>query len=103
MQEGETEATSPSEAWSPGDNSNINKHNTNSWNNEKTTINNRKLHNAWEDTEFEPLDETPGANNRLEEARKRQEERKLLRQKQLEARKATRNIGGPMKLGVKKM
>lgn len=41
--------------------------------------------------------------NRLEEARKKREERKLQRQKELEARRATRVTGGPMKLGAKKM
>lgn len=45
------------------------------------------------------------SNLRFEEAKKKREERKLLRQKELEARKATRptNTSGPMKLGFKKM
>lgn len=42
--------------------------------------------------------------NKFEEARKKREERKLQRQKELEARRANRNTaGGPMKLGAKKM
>ncbi|PSN48910.1 hypothetical protein C0J52_03481 [Blattella germanica] len=57
---------------------------------------------GWEDTEWEPL-ETGGATNRLEEARKKREERKLQRQKELEARRATKLTGGPMKLGTKKI
>lgn len=79
--------TSPSEAWSPGENE----------------INNRKAHSGWEDTEFEPLDETLNSNPKLEEARKKREERKLMRQKELEARRAGKTTGGPMKLGAKKM
>jgi SCY1-like protein 1 len=43
------------------------------------------------------------ASSRLEEARKKREERKLQRQKELEARRATKLTGGPMKLGTKKM
>lgn len=58
---------------------------------------------SWEDTEWEPLEETGGASSRLEEARKKREERKLQRQKELEARRATRLTGGPMKLGTKKI
>lgn len=54
--------------------------------------------------EFEPLDEHAAATNpKLEEARKKREERKLLRQKELESRRASRTTGGPMKLGAKKM
>jgi len=43
------------------------------------------------------------ASSRLEEARKKREERKLQRQKELEARRANKLTGGPMKLGTKKM
>lgn len=43
------------------------------------------------------------ASSRLEEARKKREERKVQRQKELEARRATKLSGGPMKLGTKKM
>ena len=43
------------------------------------------------------------AASRFEEARKKREERKLQRQKELEARRATKLSGGPMKLGTKKI
>nr|CAD7267389.1 unnamed protein product [Timema shepardi] len=62
-----------------------------------------KSQSGWEDTEWEPLGDANGASNRLEEARKKREEKKLLRQKELEARRATRITGGPMKLGAKKV
>lgn len=55
-----------------------------------------------EETEWEPFDETPGSSTKLEEARKRREEKKLQRQKELEARRANRSTG-PMKLGSKKI
>lgn len=46
-------------------------------------------------------------NGKLEDARKKREERKLMRQKEMEARRANRNTtsscGGPMKLGAKKI
>lgn len=58
---------------------------------------------GWEDTEFEPLEETFGVSCKLEDAKKKREERKLMRQKELEARRANRTTGGPMKLGAKKM
>lgn len=61
---------------------------------------------GWDDTEFEPVEETPGANSKLEEARKKREERKLMRQKEMEARRAGKSSGGgggPMKLGAKKI
>lgn len=58
---------------------------------------------SWENTEFEALEETGAASSRLEEARKKREERKLQRQKELEARRASKLTGGPMKLGTKKM
>ena len=57
-------------------------------------------------TEFEPLDEHQSLSNpRLEEAKKKREERKLMRQKEMEARRASKTPGstGPMKLGSKKM
>ncbi|XP_066996416.2 N-terminal kinase-like protein [Anabrus simplex] len=62
-----------------------------------------KGQSGWEETEWEPLEESGGASIRLEEVRKKREERKLQRQKELEARRATRLSGGPMKLGAKKM
>lgn len=71
-----------------------------------STLQNRKMQNNWNDTEFEPLEENPGGNNsKLEEAKKKREERKLMRQKELEARRANRALSGsgPMKLGAKKI
>lgn len=93
--------TSPSEAWSPGDtvpilptDSKQNMHNSHARNRQPN----------WEDRDFEPLEEHPSSGNpKLEEARKKREEKKLLRQKELEARRASRTTGGPMKLGAKKM
>lgn len=58
---------------------------------------------GWDESEFEPLEETAGASVKLEEAKKKREERKLMRQKELEARRTSRSTGGPMKLGAKKM
>lgn len=65
-------------------------------------MNNRKTHSGWEDSEFEPIEES-GQNIKHEEARKKREEKKLMRQKELETRRATRPAAGPMKLGAKKM
>lgn len=57
-----------------------------------------------ESHEFEAVDEHGITGNaKLEEAKKKREERKLLRQKELESRRASRTTGGPMKLGAKKM
>lgn len=106
--------TSPSEPWSAGEFAPVTEDSRGqtrsissyNWNTEGQTVNNRKPQAAWEDTEFEPLDENQGPTNpRLEEARKKREERKLMRQKEMEARRATRTTGGggPMKLGSKKM
>lgn len=105
--EQEAEATSPLEAWNSSDKAPIlpeNKSNV-SWS--QNPINHRHSqshsHN-WEDHEFEPLEENPGSNNsKLEEARKKREEKRLMRQKELEARRATRQTAGPMKLGAKKI
>lgn len=64
----------------------------------------RSPQHAWEESEFESIEENSGPSNaKLEEARKKREERKLMRQKELEARRASRTIGGPMKLGSKKL
>ena len=41
-------------------------------------------------------------NSKLDEARRKREEKKLQRQRELEARRAQRN-SGPMKLGAKKL
>lgn len=88
---------------------------------------NNSMHNAnwnsdsWADGEFEPFDE-PGmgefidhktrskcnplpfflGNSKLDEARRKREEKKLQRQRELEARRAQRATG-PLKLGAKKL
>lgn len=99
--EGECEITN-SDAWSPGDAEPILPDQPASlWT--EGGITNRKVNAGWDDTEFEPLEETPNINPKLEEAKKKREERKLMRQKELEARRAGRNTGGPMKLGAKKI
>jgi SCY1-like protein 1 len=96
--EAEAELTSPSEAWSPGEMTPIIPES------HEHGVSNRKSTNNWGDTEFEPLEEQPNVTNcKLEEAKKKREERKLMRQKELEARRASRSTGGPMKLGAKKM
>ncbi|EDW53400.1 N-terminal kinase-like protein [Drosophila sechellia] len=69
---------------------------------------NNSTHNAnwnsdsWADGEFEPLDESGFGNAKLDEARRKREEKKLQRQRDLEARRAQR-ASGPMKLGAKKL
>ncbi|XP_073816904.1 N-terminal kinase-like protein yata isoform X2 [Musca autumnalis] len=57
---------------------------------------------SWADGEFEPIDEPLTGNPKLDEARRKREEKKLQRQRELEARRAQRN-SGPMKLGAKKL
>nr|XP_015837072.1 PREDICTED: N-terminal kinase-like protein [Tribolium castaneum] len=94
----EAELTSPSEAWSPSDTTPIIPESY------EHGLSNRKSANNWGDSEFEPLEEQPSTTNpKLEEAKKKREERKLMRQKELEARRASRTTGGPMKLGAKKL
>lgn len=56
---------------------------------------------SWADGEFEPIDDALTGNQKLDEARRKREEKKLQRQRELEARRAQR--GGPMKLGAKKL
>nr|CAI5858080.1 unnamed protein product [Callosobruchus analis] len=94
--EAEGDLTSPSEAWSPSDTAPI-------LPSQKNNIINRSPQSHWEDGKIENND--PSHNNsKLEEAKKKREERKLMRQKELEAKRATRVIGGgPMKLGSKKI
>ncbi|KAF4518608.1 hypothetical protein B566_EDAN009857 [Ephemera danica] len=55
---------------------------------------------GWDEGEWEPIDETGAGFNKIEEARKKREEKKLQRQKELEARRANRSGGS--KLGAKK-
>ncbi|KAK9703189.1 Protein kinase domain [Popillia japonica] len=105
--EAEAELASPSDPWVPTteagastSDSPITKAGT-STETQATTLHNRKGSN-WNDTEFEPFEENSGNASRLEEARKKREERKLMRQKELEARRASRT-GGPMKLGAKRI
>nr|CAD7447357.1 unnamed protein product [Timema bartmani] len=110
--------SSPSEGWAatefaPVENSSAKSISTYNWDegegkDEFPELSNRvhgisKSQSGWEDTEWEPLGDASGASSRLEEARKKREEKKLLRQKELEARRATRVTGGPMKLGAKKV
>lgn len=99
IQEGETELNS--DAWSPGETAPIlPDHPASNWT--EAAITNRKPHGGWEDTEFEPwkklLDLT-----QIRGSEKKREERKLMRQKEMEARRAGKNTAGPMKLGAKKV
>ncbi|XP_014372155.2 N-terminal kinase-like protein [Papilio machaon] len=57
---------------------------------------------GWEDTEFEPIEENADENNasKMDEMRRKREERKLQRQREMEARRSARGQG-PMKLGTK--
>ncbi|KAH8312328.1 hypothetical protein KR044_010226 [Drosophila immigrans] len=69
---------------------------------------NNSMHNAnwnsdsWADGEFEPFDDPGSGNSKLEDARRKREEKKLQRQRELEARRAQRATG-PLKLGAKKL
>ncbi|XP_055381077.1 N-terminal kinase-like protein isoform X2 [Condylostylus longicornis] len=70
-----------------------------------THINNTNANwnsDSWADGEFEPIDEPLTGNPKLDEARRKREEKKLQRQRELEARRAQRATG-PMKLGAKKL
>ncbi|KAG5866921.1 hypothetical protein JTB14_013531 [Gonioctena quinquepunctata] len=97
--EAEGELTSPSEAWSPSEVA----PDTETNHAMPSQLNHRSPQKNWEEREFEPVEENPGLNgSKLEEVKKKREERKLLRQKELEARRASRTTGGPMKLGSKK-
>ncbi|CAB3248961.1 unnamed protein product [Arctia plantaginis] len=57
---------------------------------------------GWEDGEFEPIEENVDENNasKMDEMRRKREERKLQRQREMEARRSARGQG-PMKLGTK--
>lgn len=57
---------------------------------------------GWEDGEFEPIEENAHENNasKMDEMRRKREERKLQRQREMEARRSARGQG-PMKLGTK--
>ncbi|XP_075983042.1 N-terminal kinase-like protein yata isoform X1 [Anticarsia gemmatalis] len=108
----EAELASPSETW-----------NNSAWTDPALTINNanatyvrggRLEHRpaahqnsndslgGWEDGEFEPIEENADENNasKMDEMRRKREERKLQRQREMEARRSARGQG-PMKLGTK--
>ncbi|CAG9565364.1 unnamed protein product [Danaus chrysippus] len=104
----EAELVSPSETW-----------NNSSWvepmNNANATyvrgsrLEHRPAHQnsgdslaGWEDGEFEPIEENADENNasKMDELRRKREERKLQRQREMEARRSARGQG-PMKLGTK--
>ncbi|GJQ78354.1 hypothetical protein Trydic_g22181 [Trypoxylus dichotomus] len=106
--EAEAELASPSDPWVPStegtstEQPNAPRPSTSS-DTLETTLHNRKVLN-WNESEFEPLEESPSGPSKLEEAKKKREERKLMRQKELEARRASRaSGGGPMKLGAKRI
>ncbi|CAH1116733.1 unnamed protein product [Phaedon cochleariae] len=100
--EAEAELTSPSEAWSPSEITPIIPPESRA-NHCQSSLNHRNQQ-SWDDHEIETLEEHPGSNyQKLEEAKKKREEKKLMRQKELEARRASRTTGGPMKLGAKKL
>lgn len=69
----------------------------------ESSVVNHRQNTAWEDTEFESVQENSGGNSKLEEAKKKREEKKLMRQKEMEARRAGKTGSGPMKLGAKKI
>uniref|UniRef100_A0A182Q1K3 N-terminal kinase-like protein n=1 Tax=Anopheles farauti TaxID=69004 RepID=A0A182Q1K3_9DIPT len=61
---------------------------------------------GWGDDDFEPLDEPNTGSAKIDEARRKREEKKMQRQRELEAKRAARAGGaggGPMKLGAKKI
>lgn len=108
-EEPEAELASPSDPWVPTDGASEQSSQpaarpSTSTDTQATALHNRKTCN-WNDSEFEPLEENPSGTAKLEEARKKREERKLMRQKELEARRANRTGGGggPMKLGAKRI
>lgn len=84
--------TSPSELWSTNDTQSIIPEHSSA----------TMSPNNWGDNEFVPIDEE-STNQKLEEAKRKREERKLMRQKEMEARRASRGTSGPMKLGARKM
>lgn len=58
-------------------------------------------YDSWADGEFEPIDDGLKINPKLEEAKRKREEKKLQRQHEFEQRRASRP--GPLKLGAKKL
>ncbi|KAJ8672982.1 hypothetical protein QAD02_004243 [Eretmocerus hayati] len=67
-------------------------------------VKNEPLESGWDDSEFQSLDDlqptdtgSPSSrNDKLEEARKKREERKLARQKELEAKRAAKSLNNPL-------
>ncbi|EGK97330.1 AGAP001091-PB [Anopheles gambiae str. PEST] len=60
---------------------------------------------GWGDGEFETLNESSAGNTKMDEARRKREDKKIQRQRELEAKRAhrTSSCGGAMKLGAKKI
>lgn len=102
-QETKSEITSPSEAWSPSEITTILQESQKESLPKSPIKQSSSNQDGWDKTEFEPLEEKPGINPKLEEAKRKREERKLMRQKELETRRASKTMGGPMKLGSKKL
>lgn len=102
----QAELASPSETWNTGEFTSItedsNKRSINNYNWGDNYTTNRK-NTDWENDKNESLEDSFDANVKLEEAKKKREEKKLMRQKEMEARRANRTTGGPMKLGAKKI
>ncbi|XP_058443851.1 N-terminal kinase-like protein isoform X2 [Malaya genurostris] len=80
----------------------------NTTNNSNSNWNN--VGDGWTDGDFEPIDEPSTGNPKLDEARRKREEKKMQRQRELEAKRAARGVAGaggpssgPMKLGAKKI
>jgi hypothetical protein len=59
-----------------------------------------KAQSDWDDSGWEPLEDVSTGDSKMDEARRKREEKKQQRQKELEARRASRSAG--MKLGAKK-
>lgn len=102
------ELASPSETWNTNDFTPItedsNKRSVSTYNWGDQVTNRKNADKAdWDMDKMEPLEDSFDANVKLEEAKKKREEKKLQRQKEMEARRANRTTGGPMKLGAKKM
>lgn len=87
--------------------------NTSTTNNSNLNWNNSGAGDGWNDGDFEPIDEPSTGNSKHDEARRKREEKKMQRQRELEARRAARGAAGggapgpggsgPMKLGAKKI
>lgn len=101
----QAELASPSETWNNKDFNSITEDSNkrsdhNNWGD--TIVTNRK-NTEWDIDKSENLEDTFDSNVKLEDAKKKREEKKFMRQKEMEARRANRTTGGPMKLGAKKI